>query len=102
VNQDNYINENRKTSNCYKQLRYRGVEQNSELKLWNFGILEFWNFGILEFWNFGILEFWKSINKAVDTATAILVLFGIVFSSNVKSNVSATDEYDIFLSKIVR
>ena len=48
------------------------------------------------------MEFWKSINKAVDTATAILVLFGIVFSSNVKSNVSATDEYDIFLSKIVR
>jgi len=86
VKQDNYINENSKTSNCYKQLRYRGVEQNSELK----------------FWNFGILEFWKSINKAVDTATAILVLFGIVFSSNVKSNVSATDEYDIFLSKIVR
>ena len=86
MNQDNYINENSKTSNCYKQLRYRGVEQNSELKLWNFGIL----------------EFWKSINKAVDTATAILVLFGIVFSSNVKSNVSATDEYDIFLSKIVR
>jgi hypothetical protein len=36
------------------------------------------------------MEFWKSINKAVDTATAILVLFGIVFSSNVKSNVSAT------------
>ena len=94
MKQDNYINENSKTSNCYKQLRYRGVEQNSELK--------FWNFGILEFWNFGILEFWKSINKAVDTATAILVLFGIVFSSNVKSNVSATDEYDIFLSKIVR
>ena len=83
MKQDNYINENSKTSNCYKQLRYRGVEQNSEL-------------------NFGILEFWKSINKAVDTATAILVLFGIVFSSNVKSNVSATDEYDIFLSKIVR
>ena len=48
------------------------------------------------------MEFWKSINKAVDTATAILVLFGIVFSSNVKSNVSATDEHDIFLSKIVR
>ena len=86
MKQDNYINENSKTSNCYKELRYRGVEQNSELKLWNFGIL----------------EFWKSINKAVDTATAILVLFGIVFSSNVKSNVSATDEYDIFLSKIVR
>ena len=94
MKQDNYINENSKTSNCYKQLRYRGVEQNSELKLWNFGIIEFWDFGIL--------GFWKSINKAVDTATAILVLFGIVFSSNVKSNVSATDEYDIFLSKIVR
>jgi len=64
--------------------------------------MELWNYGIMELWNYGIMELWKSINKAVDTATAILVLFGIVFSSNVKSNVSATDEYDIFLSKIVR
>ena len=37
MNQDNYINENSKTSNGYKQLCYRGVEQNSELKGENYG-----------------------------------------------------------------
>ena len=41
------------------------------------------------------MEFWKIINKALDTLTVILViliLFGIVLSSNVRSNVSALGE----------
>ncbi len=41
------------------------------------------------------MEFWKIINKAIDTLTVILViliLFGIVLSSNVRSNVSALGE----------
>ena len=41
------------------------------------------------------MEFWKIINKAIDTLTIILViliLFGIVLSSNVRSNVSALGE----------
>ena len=37
MNQDNYINENSKTSNGYKQLRYRRVNLNSELKGENHG-----------------------------------------------------------------
>jgi len=42
-----------------------------------------------------IMEFWKIINKVLDVITAflvILILFGIVLSSNIRSNISALGE----------
>ena len=42
-----------------------------------------------------IMEFWKIVNKLLDVITAflvILILFGIVLSSNIRNNISALGE----------